>query len=273
MNLIDDINEKQVEEAFTAQSVVFDKLYGKDPMIAYKRKRVRQHIISYLENGDQMMELNCGTGEDAFYFARLGFKVHATDMSSGMLDELVSKKSARPEQDAITVEQCSFTRLANLNNKGPYDHVYSNFGGLNCTGDLDKVLTDLIPIVKPGGFVTLVIISKFCLWETLLIFKGRFRTAFRRFFSGNGRQARIEDKKFKCWYYNPSSVINALRNEFTPVAVEGLCTIVPPSYIEGFPEKHPRLFARLCRLENKWKSYFPWKFIGDYFIITLQKNS
>jgi ubiquinone/menaquinone biosynthesis C-methylase UbiE len=272
MNLIHNINEAKVEEAFTAQSLVFDKLYGNDPMIAYKRTRVREHICNYLEKGSHMLELNCGTGEDAFYFARLGHKVHATDLSLGMLDELIRKKSDSIKNEAITVEQCSFTKLANLQYKGPYDHVYSNFGGLNCTGDLDSVLTDLMPLIRPGGFLTLVIISKFCLWESLLIFKGRFRTAFRRFFSGKGREARVEGNKFQCWYYYPSSVINALRNEFTPVATEGLCTIVPPSYIEGFSEKYPRVFNYLCRQENKWKTYFPWKYTGDYFIITLQKN-
>ena len=219
-----------------------------------------------------MLELNSGTGEDALYFAVLGFRVHATDLSSGMLDKLMQKKSARTGMDTITTEQCSFTNLEQLKNKGPFDYVYSNFGGLNCTGDLNKVLADLTPLIKPSGFLTLVIISKFCLWESLLIFKGKFRTAFRRFFSSNGRQARAEGKRFKCWYYRSSFVINALKSHFTLVSLEGLCTIVPPSYIEGFPEKHPVAFAYLCRQENKRKSAYPWRHIGDYFIITLQKH-
>ena len=219
-----------------------------------------------------MLELNCGTGEDAFYFARLGFSVHATDMSAGMLDELVKKKTAFPGNSNISVEQCSFTKLADLNNKGPFDYVYSNFGGLNCTGDLNKVLADLTPLVKSGGFLTLVIISKFCLWESLLVFKAKFRTAFRRFFSGDGRQARVEGKNFKCWYYRPSFIVNVLKSNFNAVSLEGLCTIVPPSYIEGFAKNHPFAFDYLCRQENKRKSAYPWKYIGDYFIITLQKR-
>jgi ubiquinone/menaquinone biosynthesis C-methylase UbiE len=272
-NLTHDINEKQVEEAFTAQSAVFDKLYGNDSIIAYKRTRVRQHISSHIKPGSEILELNCGTGEDAFYFAMQGFRVHATDTSTGMLDELMKKKSARPESGSISMEQCSFTKLTHLKNKGPFDYVYSNFGGLNCTGDLNKVLTDLTPMIKPGGFLTLVIISKFCLWESLLIFKGMFRTAFRRFFSSDGRQAHVEGKNFKCWYYKPSFVVNALKSHFTTVSLEGLCTIVPPSYIEGFEKNHPLAFDYLCRQENKRKSAYPWKYIGDYFIITLQKHA
>ena len=74
-------------------------------------------------------------------------------LSPGMLDELNPEKICRTECEAITVEQCSFTKLAQLKNKGPFDYVYSNFGGLNCTGDLDKVLTDLTPLIKPGGYL------------------------------------------------------------------------------------------------------------------------
>jgi hypothetical protein len=106
----------------------------------------------------------------------------------------------------------------------------------------------------------------------MLMFKGRFRTAFRRFFSADGRQARVEGNKFKCWYYSPSAVTGALKNQFASISTEGLCTIVPPSYIAGFTEKYPRLFDYLCRQENKWKTTLPWQYIGDYFIITLQKK-
>lgn len=35
----------------------------------------------------------------------------------------------------------------------------------------------------------------------------------------------------------------------------------------------PKLFAFLKRKEDKLKSKRPWKFIGDYFIITLKKKT
>jgi hypothetical protein len=63
-----------------------------------------------------------------------------------------------------------------------------------------------------------------------------------------------------------------LQNQFTVLTVEGLCTIVPPSYIEGFAEKHPKLFPFLKSTENKWKTRWPWKYIGDYYIIALEKK-
>ncbi|HMF71644.1 MAG TPA: class I SAM-dependent methyltransferase [Flavitalea sp.] len=266
------VNEIRAARAFSEQSAVFDKIYGNDPIVSYKRTRVREHIMQYLGAGDQILELNCGTGEDSLYFAGKGFRVHATDISDGMLAALNEKKELHVAGQSVTVENCSYTSLDHLKNKGPFDYIFSNFGGLNCTGDLKKVLLSFADLLRPGGHVSLVIISGFCLWETLLLFKGKFKTAFRRFFSSGGRQAQVEGQSFTCWYYKPSYVIDSLKGDFDCIEVEGLCTLVPPSYMEGFSQKYPDAFTYLCKQENKRKASFPWKYIGDYFIITLKKR-
>ena len=63
-----------------------------------------------------------------------------------------------------------------------------------------------------------------------------------------------------------------LNEKFNLLSMEGLCTIVPPSYVENFGDKYPKTFKFLKNKENKWKSKWPWKFIGDYYIISLQKK-
>ena len=175
-------------------------------------------------------------------------------------------------QDTISTELCSYTELNKLQNKGPYDLIFSNFAGLNCTDKLPGVLKSFNSLLKPGGVVTLVMLPKFCLWETALLVRGKFKTATRRFFSRNGRKARVEDVFFSCWYYNPSYIMKKLRQNFEVLNVEGLCTIVPPSYIENFAEKHPRAWKYLKNKEDKYKSKWPWKFIGDYYILSLRKK-
>jgi len=263
-------NEHNAANAFSRQAPVFDKIYSDNTIINYKRWRVRTHALKYLSAGAHILELNSGTGEDALFFAKNGFKVHGTDLSAGMQEQFRQKTEEHSEK--VSHEQCSFTELDKLQNKGPYDMIFSNFGGLNCTGDLDKVLSSFLDLLNPGGVATLVIISKFCLWETLLLFKGKFKTAFRRFFSKNGRRARVEGEYFKCWYYNPGYVIDKLGASFELLGIEGLCTIVPPSYMEGFAEKDPLLYRYLVKQENKFKSSWPWKYIGDYYIISLRKT-
>jgi ubiquinone/menaquinone biosynthesis C-methylase UbiE len=267
------INELAAAAAFSKQANAFDGLYNNDTIIQYKRKRVREHILKYSSPESSMLELNCGSGEDAIFFAQEGFAVHATDISGVMLNVMKEKMNGTLYEDRISIEQCSFTELESLQNRGPFDYVYSNFGGLNCTSQLDKVLNSLDEIVKPGGVVTLVIISKFCLWETLLLFKGKLKTAFRRFFSANGRKARVEGTYFSCWYYSSSFIRKHLQSKFEFLSLEGLCSIVPPSYIERFAEKYPKSFGFLVRKENGLKCNWPWKMMGDYFIISFRKKN
>lgn len=264
--------EMEAARAFTAQSPIFDTLYGKDVIIRYKRERVRKHVEPFLCPGSTILELNAGTGEDAIYFAGKGHRVHATDISTGMLAQLKEKVQNTGMTASITYEQCSFTQLEYLKHKGPYDYIFSNFAGLNCTGELDKVLLSLQTLLKPGGTITLVILPPFCLWETLLLFKGRFRYAFRRFFAKNGAPASIEGNRFTCWYYHPGYVSSCLQNSFELLDLEGLCTIVPPSYLVGFAEKYPGILHWLMKKEDRFSRSWPWKNMGDYYIISLTKK-
>lgn len=265
-------NEQAAAAAFSKQAPVFDDLYFSDTIIQYKRKRVRAHILQFLQPGSNILELNAGTGDDAVFFARHGHTVHATDISDAMQAKLKEKAKLSNLQISISDEVCSYTELENLSNRGPYDLIFSNFAGLNCTNELSKVLHSFESLLKPGGFATLVILPKFCLWEFLLLFRGKFKTAFRRFSGSKGTKAHIEGQYFRCWYYNPSYVRNSLRAGFDVVGLEGLCTLVPPSYIEKFAEKHPKTYMLLQTYEDRWKMKWPWRSIGDYYIITLQKK-
>ncbi len=273
MNAVaENINEKYAAKAFSAQSGTFDELYSGNTIVNYKRDRVRAHVLQYLKPNTSVLELNSGTGDDALFFAGMGHPVHATDIAEGMQQKLREKAAKHNLENLISTELCSFTQLDHLKNKGPFGYIFSNFAGLNCTGELDKVLLSLPCLLNKNGVITLVVLPKFCLLESLLMVKGKFRTATRRWFSKNGVKARVEGTYFTCWYYNPSYIINTLKNSFDLLSVEGLCTIVPPSYIEDFAEKHPAVYSRLKKLENKFKCSWPWKFTGDYYIISLIKK-
>lgn len=271
--MTDRINESEAAKAFSKQAIVFDAYDAGNTIIHYKRKRVREHVLRYLPANSSILELNAGTGEDATFFARLGHQVHATDIAEGMQEKLREKAQLQGLTDKVTSEVCSFNSLASLKQKGPYDLIFSNFAGLNCTRELDQVLRSFIPLVKPGGQVTLVILPAFSLWEVLMVFKGKFKTAFRRWgVRKSGAKSHVEGFYFRSWYYSPSFVTRTLKDSFDLLGLEGLCTIVPPSYIENFAEKYPAAYRFLRDKEDKWKDKWPWKFIGDYYIISLRKK-
>ena len=197
----------KVEEAFSRQSVHYDE-YEKDNLILqWMREQVRNHALSYVQTGQHILELNAGTGLDAVFFANNGCHIHTIDISEGMLARLRKKVDLLKLHDRITVQKCSLTELENINHS-PFDFIFSNFGGLNCVPDLTLVTKSISRLLKPGGFVTIVIMPKICPWELALIFRGKFKTAFRRL-----RQqcvlAHIEGVHFMAYYFNPRQVVRA----------------------------------------------------------------
>ncbi|HEY6899966.1 MAG TPA: class I SAM-dependent methyltransferase [Puia sp.] len=276
MSSADKLNEVAAAKAFSRQSSGFDEYDKGNAIIQYKRRRVREHVLRYMgggagaPGGGSILELNAGTGEDAAYFARQGYMVHATDISEGMQERLMEKMRRLGLEEWVSTELCSFNSLDELKARGPYDLIFSNFAGLNCTDRLDEVLHSLSPLVKPGGQVTLVILPGFCLWESLLVFRGKFRTAVRRW-KGSAK-SRVEGIYFKSWYYSPGYVRREMGPDFELLGLEGLCTVVPPSYMEGFAGKRPKLYEGLCQLEDRWKLRWPWRSIGDYYIISFRRK-
>ena len=107
-------SEQQAALAFSQQAAVFDGLYAGNSIVQYKRKRVRDHLMQRLGPGSHILELNAGTGDDAIFFAKNGYYVHATDIAAGMQEKLQEKVLANGLTDYISNEQCSYTALAQL---------------------------------------------------------------------------------------------------------------------------------------------------------------
>jgi ubiquinone/menaquinone biosynthesis C-methylase UbiE len=262
-------NETDVSAAFSAQSPVFDATYNGNQTTLWMRSRARKEVMTYIKPGARILELNCGTGIDSLYFAEQGFEVVATDNSDGMLAKLRQKISSMNTEPDISVKKCSFNRIDTLD-AGTFDYVFSNFGGLNCTDKLYEVLEGIDKVLKPGGHFTLVVMPKICPWEILMLFKGYFKTAFRRF-KKNGTPARIEGVHFMCYYYNPFYIIKHVGEKYKLKALKGLCIVMPPPFIEKFHERYPRIFGILEQVENRISLIPPFNRWCDHYAITMQK--
>lgn len=266
-NMID--NEIKAGEAFSKQSFVFDKLNAENKVSQYMRTIFRQEVSAHAKPQSIILELNCGTGLDAIYFAEHGHFVLATDISQGMLQQLDKKISEQNLHGKIITQHSSFHDIDKIQNK-KFDHIISNFGGLNCTNDLQDVLLKFSPLLQDGGKITLMIMPKICLWEIAALLKGNFKTAFRRF--KNGTPANVEGIQFLCYYYNPSYVIKTLKKEFEVLSLRGVCIFAPPEAHKHFAERFPKLFSFLCKVDKAIGKKFPFTYCCDHYVITLKKK-
>ena len=71
------------EAAFSAQAPRFDVIDDGNPIIGRMRTIVRRAVMRNYAPGQELLELNAGTGLDALWFAERGLNVLATDAAPG----------------------------------------------------------------------------------------------------------------------------------------------------------------------------------------------
>lgn len=262
-------NEELVSAAFSAQSAIFDQINVENKLTDHLRDIYRSEIDTQINPGSNILELNCGTGIDSIYFAGKGHKILATDNAEGMLAQLNHKIEAQHLEEKITTQRCSFLALNQLGDQR-FDYIISNFGGLNCTDKLDKVLLQFKEHLTDKGKVTLVVMPKMSPWELIMALKGNFRTAFRRF--RKHTPAHVEGVHFSVYYYNPSYVIRTLKKDFDVLTVKGVYFAVPPDFYQNFVERYPKMYRFLKAVEHKLGDWFPFTYCCDHYMITLQKK-
>jgi ubiquinone/menaquinone biosynthesis C-methylase UbiE len=257
-----------VNRAFSKQAAHYDELDFINPVLRRWRQQVYDHVNRHIPPGSKILELNAGTGTDALYFVHHGHTVHATDLSDGMIEKIKQKIDRYQLHHRLTCLPCAFEHLDRITERG-FDYIFSNFGGLNCVDDLTQVTHHFRALLKPGGFVTLVIMPPVSLWEWLWIFKGHGRKAFRRF-EKTGADAQVEGEYFKAWYHSASTIKKAMGNAFALIDQEGLGIFTPPPSKPDFEKKFPRIHKVMTWLEAGLRHRFPLHNWGDHIIITFQ---
>lgn len=244
-----------------------------------QRERVWKilHTLLYKENRLlKILEINCGTGEDALKLAAMGHSVIATDASGVMIAKAQEKSySSGVDRNYIHFMQCSFSELKQNFLKEKFDIVFSNFGGLNCVDEeeIKKLSNDLYSLLSPNGYLVFNIMGRSCLWEILYYsLRGKLKTAFRR--SKTSVNFKINGSSMPVFYYSPQHIKKLFRTKFKTVQTHPVGLFIPPSYLEQQFLKRKRLLNTL----NYWETIFGnWSLLSsfaDHFciIMTLKQS-
>lgn len=257
-----------INRGFSRQSLGYDGADRSNIILQDLRRQVYQHVAHFLKPQSRILELNAGTGIDALHFASQGHYVHATDLSDGMIDQIKRKIASNNISDRLTCQQLSFEELGEVT-QSDFDYVFSNFGGLNCAQDLSKITRHLHRLLKPGAYVTWVIMPPVCPWELLGMFKGKWRQASRRLKKG-GVVAHVEGEYFRTYYHSVSNIVSAFGDGFTLVKCEGLAALSPPPHRADLPLKRPGLYKVLRALDGGVRNVFPFNRWADHVVVTVR---
>lgn len=261
---------------FNKMASTYDADFTMSGIGRLQRERVWCYLNNFLAAEGRplrILEINCGTGEDALRLADLGHDVIATDASGFMIKCAAEKASTLHPRGSVIFVTCSFDELASHFANEKFDLVFSNFGGLNCidTNALKNISHDLAKLLQPQGHLLFVVMSNCCLREIFYYaIRAKMRTAFRRlhgvstFGAGNNIMT--------VFYYSPKGFRKIFCQHFSFEQQHPVGLFIPPSYLEKRYANTSRSLEKLNRLEKKWDYPAMARFADHYCIVFKKAN-
>jgi SAM-dependent methyltransferase len=266
------MNVSTAVNAFDRVARSYDELFTRSAIGQAQRKQVWQRLLQAFAPGERILELNCGTGEDARFLARQGRRIVACDASAAMIDVAVARTKMEAAGADITFRRLANEDLSILPRQKPFDGAYSNFSGLNCAADLGPIARNLASLVRPGGRVLLCVWSRMCAWEIVwYLLHGQSRKAFRRL---PGRAtARVGELTITVCYPKAREVQRAFGPWFALERRRAIGLFVPPSYAEEWAQKHKTTLRNCERLDTFFAPWPVLRDVGDHILLEFTRCS
>ena len=251
--------------AFDSVADCYDEVFTRSLIGRAQRRQVWTKLLAAFPSGARILELNCGTGEDARYLAQRGRSLVACDASPLMI-QVAKRYSGIGASGNIEFLNLANEDLGFMPSQKLFDGAFSNFSGLNCLSDLRPFASNLAALVKPGAPVLLCLWSRVCVAELIwYVLHGQPKKASRRFV---GRTtAKLGEMTISVTY----PTVSAMRRVFSPWfqlrSRYAVGLFVPPSYVEQWIAKHPKTLARLERLDRLFAGWPILRGAGNHVLL------
>lgn len=248
----------------------YDKTFTDTELGKLQRARVWNYLASILSsNSLNILELNCGTGEDAIWLAKNGHKVWATDVSEKMVESARLKVEKSNLSGKIIIEQLDIKEIDKKIFADKFDLVFSNFGGLNCLTENQLTLLSqrLKNLLNSKGRFIAVVMPDFCMIESVyFLVKFKFREVFRRKIM---QSVNVGNNFVSTYYYSPRKFYEYFKNEFSLNKTISVGLSIPPSYLNNFFTEKVSTLNFLNRTENLLGNNSLSASISDHYLIDL----
>ncbi len=258
------------QRAFDSVAAVYDGPVGNNVLIQQLREKLWRAVRSTLPEGGRLLDLGCGTGLDAVYFASHAYDVVATDWSP----EMAARTRARASEaglNGIRVETLGIQELDRLQGEH-FDAIYSDLGPLNCVFDLRAVARSCALLLRPQGVLVASVIGRTCPWEfAYYAAHGDWARARLR---GARESVPVNLNRQTVWtrYYTPREFYAAFAPEFELASYRALGLFMPPPYLIRLYERWRPLFAPLRWLDEHLAGLPVLRDAGDHFLMVLTKR-
>jgi ubiquinone/menaquinone biosynthesis C-methylase UbiE len=253
-----------VAGAFDALATRYDQLWTHTAAGRAQRHVVWKVLEDLFRPGDHILDLGCGTGEDALWLARRRLNVHAVDAAPRMIQQV--RERAAAERLSLETTVLPAEELRRLPGDTLFDGALADFGVLNCVEDVRALAMSLARLIRPGGKLVVVPMGRFCLWEALW-YLSRLdpKRAFRRLRRG----AVPTSLGFAVFYRSVAETARAHQPWFLLERWSGAGLLAPPSYVR-LPEATVQGLARVDGWLGRWPLF---RALADHRVLVFERTA
>lgn len=254
--------------AFDGMAKDYDSGFTATPLGSVLRAMVWERYEHRFAGRTHLLEIGCGTGEDAVHLAGRGHRVLATDASAQMLRVAGAKAERAGVAHRVQFLHAPMETLGTALAGMKFDGVYSNFGAINCAARLGTLAADLAPRIEPDAPLVWVLMGRHVPWEwAWYLARADAARAFRRM----GR-AGASWRGIQVSYPAPSTLARTLQPHFAARGARALGFVLPPSYAAGWLNRSPRVLALLTRAERAAQRWRVCASLSDHFIFEAARS-
>jgi SAM-dependent methyltransferase len=253
--------------AFDDMASAYDATFTTSALGQSLRALTWEHLDGALAECSRVLEIGCGTGEDAVHLALRGVDVVATDPSPAMLHVAAEKAKRLGCANRIDFRCLPMERLGAELAGERFDGTWSNFGAINCVPSLGAAVATLAALVEPGAPLAWVVMGRHVPWEwAWFLANGNRRKAFRRHQRGGAMW-----RGTKIVYPTPAELERTLAPYFAAKRRAPLGVVLPPSYASAWLERRPRLLAAFVRAERVAQRSQALAGLADHYIVEARR--
>nr|WP_290669005.1 class I SAM-dependent methyltransferase [Ardenticatena sp.] len=265
--------------AFDALAPCYDALFSaaSNAVMAWLRRENLALMQRLFPPGGHLLEIGCGTGEEAVALARLGYTVWATDVSPRMVQQTAARAAAAGVSDRVHGVVVPARDLHTLGKQAFFDGAFASFGALNCEPDVQAWVQAMRTLLRPDAPLICSVMNRWALWEAFwFALHGQPRQAVRRW--GQGWQVAAMPSAegrviVPVRYFSEREIRRWLAPTFVIEWVAAWPLLLPPPYLDALFRRWRSLFASVEWLERRLRSLPLCRTLGDHLLVVARRRA
>lgn len=274
---MDHLGELEAVEAAVAYNRYarhYDSLLSENRINAYMRKSMMHLQRLTFQPGERLLELGCGTGDEALALADHGCEVLGIDPSAEMIGIAQEKASSHRSGGRVSFHvghARELRRVLASESENAFDGAYSSFA-LSYEKDLGEVRQTLARLLRPGATLLVASMNRLSAVEWVMAMASLHpQLAGRRLRPWTVHKVGTVQTRLYC--RTPFELRRAFQPGFRVEKSRALPALLPPHYANRVLRRWPGLLDTIEKVDSRVASFALFRSIGDHNVIWMRRTS